>query len=61
MARETSVKRQHYTLVCKQCEKVMMLTRRSLTEPRPVRYSLCRMCAPQQPTWNHHNAPLRPA
>jgi hypothetical protein len=50
--------RQHYTLVCQQCEKVIMLTRRSVTKPRPVRWSLCRMCAPQ-PAWNYRDAPLK--
>lgn len=50
-------KRQHYTLVCKHCEKVIMLTRRSLTHPRPVKYDVCRMCGPLK-GWNHHDAPL---
>jgi hypothetical protein len=51
--------RQHYTLVCKHCWKIMMLTRPQHVH-RPVRYGECRICKPQK-KWNYRDVPLKDA
>jgi hypothetical protein len=48
--------RDHYTLVCQKCQKVIMKTM-NRNFARPVRYSECRICAPAK-GWNHHDAPM---
>jgi rRNA maturation protein Nop10 len=50
--------REHYTLVCKHCGKIIMITRPQHVH-RPVRYGECRICAPQQKRWNYRNVPMR--
>ena len=46
----------NFTLVCKRCEKVIMLTRNARV-PRPVKWGLCTMCTPRK-IHNHREAPM---
>lgn len=51
--------REHYTLVCRnpKCQKIIYMTR-SQNYPRPVRYSLCALCAPVV-RWDYRQAPAK--
>lgn len=47
-----------YTLVCRVCQKIIMLTRTPNAD-RPVRWGVCRLCGLPNRRWNYRSAPIK--